>query len=131
MYITEMLKQFDYNPRQSILVCDDHCCNLAADNAINKGDELRALQVQSTADFLDPLVYWQPLCCTKRLKHRSLIGEIRLLCVAGYPHIDDCAALNTPAPHMKHLRQMIIRVHPAKGLRAFNSYDHLIKGVGD
>ena len=60
MHIAEMLNQFDTEPRQPILVCDDDGCDLATDDTVDQGNELRARELQPVADLFDPLIDIEP-----------------------------------------------------------------------
>src|SRR5260221_11533902 len=93
--------------------------NLPVNDDVHQAQKLRALKVQSTTNFHDPLIDVDLLLVAPLCKHCSLMEQIWLLCLTGNTAVGHCLALFLHTRQPKRSSEILIRVVASIGDGSF------------
>src|SRR5579884_676315 len=110
MHFTEVLDEREAKPGQTILVSNDQGADLSSNDAIDQCKQPLALQVETAANFFDPLIDDEPTSRTKLLKVLPLLDQVALLCRTGNPTIDNTPLLVCGGWKAQHQREIFIGI---------------------
>ena len=89
MRTAQLLQQLLAKASEAILMGQHHALNFPCQDSIYQLQKLLALNVETAADFHDPLVYLASTLLTVLLKRCFLVLQLRFLRLTGNPTISD------------------------------------------
>ena len=110
MHRTQVLNKPKPKPDQTILVSNDQGADITSNDVVHQREKLFSLEVQTTADFFDPLIDDKTTSDAELLKVLPLIEKIGLLCRTGNTTIDHTPLLFCGFFQPKHNGEIFIGI---------------------
>src|SRR5260370_13230998 len=115
MRLTDMLEQGEPKADQSILMSNDHPLDFSCQNGIHQLEKALALEIETSANFHDPLIHHDLLVLSVTLQCRPLIVQIGSLGRAGNAAVGNGAARSWPLWDVQRESQIgLIVVAPSR-----------------